>query len=133
MNLVSHSKITGFLASHAAYRMAKADSLGKLYREQPFVMAIEADRIVEEIPKNTEKVLIQGIIDVFFHETDEKTAEEYVVVLDYKTDAVASGEELMNRYRVQLEYYAEALQKLTQMSVREKMIYSFFQEKELRL
>ena len=52
-------------------------------------------------------MLIQGIIDVYFEEDGE------LVVADYKTDAVTQAEELVNRYRVQLDYYARALEQLT--------------------
>lgn len=133
IELVEQKKIGGFLKSRAAWRMARAEHLGKLYKEQPFVMAIPAERVVDEIPKDTEKVLIQGIIDVFFYETDDETGKEEVVVLDYKTDRVSSEKELVERYRVQLDYYAEALGKLTGLNVKEKIIYGFFFGKELFL
>lgn len=133
INLVSVDKIAKFLGSNAAYRMAKADSSGKLYKEQPFVMAIDASRVVKEMEPDTEKVLIQGIIDVFFYETCEETGEEKIVVLDYKTDRVEHIGELAKRYQVQLDYYGEALNKLTNMSVAQKIIYSFRFDKEMIL
>ena len=74
-----------------------------------------------EFPE-TETVLIQGIIDVFFEE------EGGLVLLDYKTDAVSSMEELWNRYETQLDYYQEAVQKLSGKPVRERMLYSFHLE-----
>lgn len=133
ITLVSPKKIAVFAGTRTAYRMAHAAYMGKLYREQPFVMAIDANRIVPEIREGREKVLIQGIIDVFFHEKDETTGEEYVVLLDYKTDRVESSQELVRRYCLQLDYYAEALEKLTGMPVREKWIYGFYKEKEIAL
>ena len=48
-----------------------------------------------------------------------------MVVVDYKTDAVSDGSELLRRYRVQLEYYARALEQITGKRVKEKLIYSF--------
>jgi len=132
ISLVDERKIGRFFMSRAAYRMARADALGKLYREQPFVMAISANRIEAEVPEH-EKILIQGIIDVFFYETDEETGKERVVVLDYKTDRVSEADELIRRYRTQLDYYAEALEKLTTLSVNEKIIYSFALAEEITL
>ena len=72
-------------------------------------------------------MLIQGIIDVFFEE------EDYIVVADYKTDRVETAEELIRRYQVQLDYYAQALERLTGKSVKEKLIYSFALSREIRL
>ncbi|MDE6662047.1 MAG: helicase-exonuclease AddAB subunit AddA [Lachnospiraceae bacterium] len=101
-DVVSPSKIAAFLQSNIAKRMAKAAALGKLYREQPFVLGLPANRLNKAFPPE-ETVLIQGIIDVFFEEDGK-----YVVV-DYKTDAVKKPEELIERYKTQLDYYAEAL------------------------
>ncbi|MCM1247402.1 MAG: helicase-exonuclease AddAB subunit AddA [Lachnoclostridium sp.] len=116
------NKLVHFLDSSLAYRMWSADRRGELYREQPFVLGIEAGRLNQEFPSD-EKVLIQGIIDVFFVEDGQ------LVLLDYKTDAVASMEELKNRYEVQLDYYEEALRKLQQLPVKEKLLYSFHLER----
>ena len=69
-----------------------------------------------------EKVLIQGIIDVFFAEDGQ------LVLLDYKTDVIGSMEELWNRYAVQLDYYEEALSRLMELPVKEKILYSFYLE-----
>lgn len=68
-------------------------------------------------------MLIQGIIDVFFVE------EDGLVLLDYKTDSVRSMEELWNRYETQLDYYQEALQKLMEKPVKERVLYSFSLER----
>lgn len=133
IELVYMPKIAAFLSSYAGYRMARAAEHSKLYKEQPFVMAIDAKRVVPEIPEGTEKVLIQGIIDVFFYETDTDTGEEQVIVLDYKTDRVNNSDELRKRYQVQLDYYAEALSKMTGKSVKEKLIYGFHHGEELSL
>ncbi|MCM1126317.1 MAG: UvrD-helicase domain-containing protein [Lachnospiraceae bacterium] len=123
-NSISVPKVKRFLESSLAKRMRKADSQGKLWREQPFVMGLPAKRLDENCP-DTEQVLIQGIIDVFFEEQGK------IVVADYKTDAVNEPEELIRRYQVQLDYYKEALEKLTGKEVVEKIIYSFALGKEV--
>ena len=64
-------------------------------------------------------MLIQGIIDAYFYE------EDGIVVVDYKTDYVKQGEELLEKYGRQLDYYEIALEKLTGRRVKEKVIYSF--------
>ena len=55
-----------------------------------------------------------------------------MVLLDYKTDRVESGAELWNRYSTQVEYYEEALKKLMNMPVGDKVLYSFSLEEEVR-
>ena len=52
---------------------------------------------------------------------------------DYKTDRVDAGKELIEKYRIQLEYYARALQQLTGKKVKEKIIYSFRLHEEIAL
>ena len=120
---VREQKIVQFLTSPIAYRMWAAEKRGELYREQPFVYGISAERLSRDFPCE-EKVLIQGIIDVFFIE------EGKLVLLDYKTDVIASMEELWNRYDTQLDYYQEALTRLMDMPVSEKVLYSFYLERE---
>lgn len=119
---VSLPKILNFLEQELAYRMWRAQEQGLLYREQPFVLGIDAKRLDPDLPEG-EKVLIQGIIDVFFIEDGE------IVLLDYKTDVIDSLEALWNRYNVQIQYYEEALTKLMQVPVKERILYSFYLEK----
>ena len=123
---ISLSKIETFLKSSLARRMAQAEVNGKLKREQPFVLGLCADRLGEEFP-GSEQVLIQGIIDVFFEEDGN------IVVADYKTDVVKTPEELVRRYQIQLNYYAEALERLTGRKVVQKIIYSFALGREVVL
>ena len=92
-----------------------------LYKEYRFVLGVS---------ENEELILIQGIIDVYFEE------EDGIVLLDYKTDGVDKnfGEEILKkRYDVQLKFYEKALVLLTGKAVKEKIIYSFGLNKEIRL
>ncbi|MDR2043286.1 MAG: helicase-exonuclease AddAB subunit AddA [Clostridium sp.] len=104
------------LSSGVCYRMWRAQENRELFREQPFVYSISAARLGTEFPPE-EKVLIQGIIDAFFLEDGQ------LVLLDYKTDAVRSPEELWEKYAVQLQYYEEALCRLTGLPMKEKILY----------
>ena len=115
---VREEKILRFLSSELGRRMYRAHREGGLFREQPFVIGIGADRLGQGFPE-AETVLIQGIIDVFFVE------EDGLVLLDYKTDSVRSMAELWNRYEAQMNYYQEALQKLMCRPVKERILYSF--------
>lgn len=109
--LVYRNSIIAFLQSPEALRMAKAAQRGDLYSEKPFVM-------------DHEGVLVQGIIDVFWLEEDK------IVLMDYKTDRVSTKEELLTRYKTQLELYSQALGKVFakengQLRETENLIYSF--------
>ena len=120
--ILNRHKLMNFLKNSLAKRMHKAQQAGQLYREQPFVLGISANRLNPDFPSE-EKVLIQGIIDAFFVEDGE------IVLVDYKTDRVASGKELWDRYETQLDHYEEALTKLMQMPVKERILYSFSLER----
>ena len=74
-----------------------------------------------------ETILVQGIIDAYFYEKDE------IILVDYKTDRIGPGgaAELVRKYKVQLDNYAEALERLTHRKVKEKIIYSFSLGREL--
>ena len=109
--------ILAFLRSGLAQRMADADAEGKLFREQSFVLGIEADRVNPAFP-HEETLLVQGIIDACFLENGEW------ILVDYKTDRVDHPDELRDRYRVQLDLYERALTQITGIRVREKLIYS---------
>ena len=111
--------ILRFLQSPIGRRVQKACQRRMIYKEQPFVLG--DDQLHDEI------TLVQGIIDVYFEEDGE------LVVLDYKTDRVWHEEELKERYQVQLDYYAKALECVTNKRVKEKIIYSFTMHKEIEV
>lgn len=106
-SLINSRLVYNFVNSEIAQRMKNASLRGELRREQPFVIEDEDTGM-----------LIQGIIDAYFYEDDE------IVVVDYKTDKVKNPEELVEKYRIQLEYYSKALAMLTGKNIKEKVIYS---------
>ena len=107
--------------------MRKAAMEKKLYREQPFVIQRSASLLDDSWQDET--ILVQGIIDAYFIEDGK------IILVDYKTDRVRKGQEqkLIDLYHVQLEDYAEALERMTGMEVKEKFIYSFTLQKEILL
>lgn len=118
---VNDRKLVHFLTSSLAIRMYLAEKRGDLYREQPFVYGVSAGRLGEDYPEQ-EKVLIQGIIDAFFVE------EGALVLVDYKTDVIDGPVELWKRYETQVQYYEEALCKLMNLPMKQKILYSFYLE-----
>ena len=98
--------------------MMEADEKHLLFKEQPFVMEIPAKRVNEKFPEE-ETMLIQGIIDAYYEEDGR------IYLMDYKTDRVSEKEELIRRYKLQLDYYKEALERITGKEVAGVYIYSF--------
>lgn len=128
--VISPYKIKKFFVSKLGERMLRAYNRGdRVYRELPFYTEIDVHRIDPDLPKEVEgdKVRLQGVIDSFFYEEDE------VILLDYKTDYVEQGneEELINKYKMQIQYYKEALEKITKTKIKECYLYSFYLEKEI--
>ena len=122
------SDIRGFVECDLGQRMKAAALKGRLFREQPFVISRSAAKI-DESWDESERVLVQGIIDAYFLEDEE------IVLVDYKTDYVRRGEEkkLIERYHTQLEDYGQALERMTRRRVKEKYIYSFALKKAILL
>ena len=123
---VRAEELLTFLSSSCGERMKQAANAGLLYREQPFVLGVDAREIYPEESEG-ELLLVQGIIDAYFEEEGE------LVVLDYKTDQIFSPRELAEKYHTQLDYYAKALEQMTGKKVKEKIIYSFTMEKEIQI
>ncbi len=123
---IRRKDILQFMQCNLGQRMQAASRRGQLHSEQPFVIGVEANRVY---PKSDSKemVLIQGIIDAYFEE------DGGLVLMDYKTDRVSEGRELIERYHSQLEYYAEALERLTGKRVKKKIIYSFTLNEEIEV
>ncbi|HHW31952.1 MAG TPA: helicase-exonuclease AddAB subunit AddA [Clostridiaceae bacterium] len=130
---VDVDKILRFFKSPLGKRVRSAEVIK---REVPFNIEISAASIVSalkdsyslsEISDNerkilkSETILLQGIIDCFFEE------EEEIVLLDYKTDYVDDGnmEEIKKKYKEQIQFYQEALERITGKKVKEKYLYIF--------
>ena len=98
----------------------------KVYKEKPFYIEVDANKVLEE--NKTDKVLVQGIIDLFYINKDED-----LVLVDYKTDYVQNEQELIDKYSVQLDLYKQALEKSLNRKVSKIIIYSLYLEKEIEL
>lgn len=108
-----------FLDSPIGKRMYEAEMRGELHREQPFTAMFPANEL-NKAWESEDDIVIQGVIDAYFIENGE------IVLLDYKTDFVSdgTGDELVKKYSTQLEIYKTVLEKNTNKSVKEKLIYS---------
>lgn len=121
---ISYKKVHEFFSGSLGKRIINAD---KVYREFPFYTEIDANVLDNNF--NEEKVRLQGVIDCFFYEGDE------IVLVDYKTDYVKEGneEEIINKYKTQLQNYNEALSTITGKRVKESYIYLFHLCKYIKL
>ena len=114
-NLLSDTSLYKFFSSDLGQRLINAK---RIERELPFSMLFEGKRVYDTL-EDGENLFLQGIIDTAFEEDGEW------VLVDYKTDRVKSGEDLIKRYKIQMDLYKEALQRLTGMPVKASYIYSF--------
>ena len=106
-----------FYRQPVGHRALAAAAKGKLQREKPFILGVPA-REPDPSDSSGEIVLVQGIIDLYFEEEDR------LILVDYKTDRVRSGTELIRRYETQLRRYSRALAAASGKTVGEVYIYS---------
>ena len=114
-SLLSDRSLYGFFNSNLGQRLIASK---RVERELPFSMLFDGNRVYPDV-ENGERLFLQGIIDTVFVEDDQW------VLVDYKTDRVKSGDELIRRYKIQMDLYKEALETLTGMPVKASYIYSF--------
>ena len=114
-NLLSDTSLYKFFSSDLGKRLVNAK---RIERELPFSMLFDGKRVYDTL-EDGENLFLQGIIDTAFEEDGEW------ILVDYKTDRVKSGEDLIKRYKIQMDLYKEALQRLTGMPVKACYIYSF--------
>jgi ATP-dependent helicase/nuclease subunit A len=118
-NSVDSSVIASFFMGDLGQRVLGAEYVR---REVPFSYGLAAGEVYPEADESTkqETVLVQGVIDCLFQESDG------LVLLDFKTDAVKGQvERAAERYRLQLELYAKAIEHIWGQPVKEKYLFFF--------
>lgn len=98
----------------------------EIEQEKPFYINLPAQEFFEE--QTDEKILVQGIIDLYYIDKDDK-----LKLVDYKTDYVKVGNEneLREKYKTQIELYSRALEKAFGKKVDERYLYSVYLGKEI--
>ena len=103
-----------------------ATDLGKKLRTSPHVLrefkfSILDDGSLYGPGLEGERILLQGVVDCALLEPDG------ITVVDFKTDKVteATLPEVIDRYRPQVEAYADALARIYRSSVKAKYLYFF--------
>ncbi len=95
-------------------------SSGKVYREMPFTLALPANELSPDFPRE-ETTLIQGMIDLWFIEEDGAA-----VLIDFKTDRLEDQPDdllLRRRYGIQIDTYARAISRATGRRVKERLVW----------
>lgn len=108
-------KIMSFVNSDSCKMLNSADSVCK---EVMFAININAAEVNKDYSGDAE-VMLQGIIDCVAITDDE------IYILDYKTDKVKNIEEIISKYKIQLDLYAKAAEIIYKKPVTKKILYLF--------
>ena len=103
-NVIHYRSLAGFYQSDLAGRMLRSPLVR---REWSFNYRMPGT-----------DTLLQGVIDCAFQE------EDGWILLDYKTDRIEDEELFIQRYAMQLEWYARAMEAITGKPVKEMWLYA---------
>ena len=114
--LVNCEKIARFFGTEIG---AKLRTATQHLREFKFSILDNGEHYGAEL--EGEQVLLQGVVDCGLLE------EDGITVLDFKTDYVTEDtlQEVTERYRLQVQTYGEALERIYQMPVKKRYLYFF--------
>ena len=114
--VVPEAMLARFFAGETGRRILAAEVL---HREWPFNLRMEAEDALAESERGDyagTMILVQGTIDLCFIEDGQW------VLVDYKTDRSTDIEELKAHYRNQLALYATALERITGIPVKQRLL-----------
>jgi ATP-dependent helicase/nuclease subunit A len=101
-------------------------ALGKKLREsktvlREFKFSVLEDADIADPTLQGEKVLLQGVVDCAILE------EDGITILDFKTDYVTEHtiQSTADKYRVQIETYGDALERIYEKPIKQKFLYFF--------
>lgn len=104
---INAEKIYRFLTSNLGIKIKKSN---KVYKEEEFTL--------KKVDVNAN--FIQGVIDLFYINENGN-----IDLIDFKTDKLYNEEDFIKKYKIQLDIYKEALEKLTNKKIENTYIYSF--------
>lgn len=123
VSAINKNQLIKFLESNFGQKIKNAK---QIHKEKPFCLKIKAKEIFEDA--TNEEILVQGIIDLYFVNEDDE-----IILVDYKTDFVQNENELIEKYKVQLELYKRALEESLGKNVKDIYIYSLYLGKEIKI
>ena len=114
--LVDAAKIAAFFDTEIGKKLITAK---QVLREFKFSVLDDAGKYDPDV--TDEEILLQGVVDCAILDDDG------IIVIDFKTDRVTEDTimSVADGYRQQVIAYADALQKIYQMPIKEKLIYFF--------
>lgn len=126
-SIVNPYKIYKFFASNIGKRMLNAEIINReksIYAQVNMKGIYIYEKLINNDDKklyDNESVMLRGIVDAYFEEDNQ------IVLVDYKTDFVNEENinQIIEKYKKQLDLYADIIETLTGKSVKEKCIYLF--------
>ena len=114
--LIRPELIHNFLRTPLGQRIAMSD---RLIREFKFSILVDGGQY--DSACTGEEILLQGVVDCAMIEDDG------ITLIDFKTDRVTEEtiDEVVERYRTQVQTYADALQRIYETDVKEAFLYFF--------
>ncbi|HCQ6105564.1 TPA: helicase-exonuclease AddAB subunit AddA [Clostridioides difficile] len=126
-SIVNPYKIYKFFASNIGKRMLNAEIINReksIYAQVNMKDIYIYEKLINNDDKklyDNESVMLRDIVDAYFEEDNQ------IVLVDYKTDFVNEENinQIIEKYKKQLDLYADIIETLTGKSVKEKCIYLF--------
>ncbi|VIF66304.1 ATP-dependent nuclease subunit A (ATP-dependent helicase addA) [Clostridioides difficile] len=127
VSIVNPYKIYKFFESNIGKRMLNAELINReksIYAQVNMKDIYIYEKLINNDDKklyDEESVMLRGIVDAYFEEDNQ------IVLVDYKTDFVNEENinQIIEKYKKQLDLYADIIETLTGKSVKEKCIYLF--------
>ncbi len=102
-----------FYKTDVGQELLTADAV---YKEKPFLVRISAKDIFKK--ESDENILLQGTSDCYFIKDNK------ITLIDFKTNKNPDKEKIKAEYSRQLELYSYAIQKVTELEVTKKVVYT---------
>jgi len=124
-DMVDCEKLLPFFTSELGRELCEEEN--KILREFKFSLLVDAKQYFDDVAD--EKILLQGVVDCALIRDDG------IVVVDFKTDRVTEDtvDLVADRYRLQVDTYAKALERIYGLPVKETYLYLFHVEKFIKV
>ena len=122
-NLIDENQIKKFTESDLFDLIMNSDDF---YREYQFAVNIEAKDLYEDV-KSDDTLFVQGVFDAVIENTDG------IIIVDYKTDFAKTSQELIDKYKEQIDIYRLAAEKIWDKKTIKTYLYSFYLGKKIEI
>ena len=124
VSAINTDKIQIFFKSPLYERILSAE---RFVREQEFTMSIPVSELNPELDSiaESENAIVQGVIDGLI--INDKSGE----IVDYKTDRVSNADELIEKYKKQMQIYKKAAEECFGLENVSITLYSFGLSEEI--